>query len=207
MEAKDMIPVGTKVSPEARKIMKGICARKGFSEYDMLQMFIDVAIRMTDEAHNLSYELEQLMQLFDGMKDWRTSIRLTDPINRMLISEAFYVLTEKGRTGTRLVHVAGDPSDMYRTETFNVQEIVERFFCLCLPNIYKRMRLLSADIGTSSVYETLMRIADDYVTNPDHDELRLMFSDDDWQNGRKMSDQQKTKQTRPGTQRRLFDLD
>lgn len=196
MEKKDLIPIGTKVSPEARDRIKAITDLKGFSEYDMLQMFCDVAIRMMDDRHNLSYDMETLIQLMDGMKDWKTTIRLTDPVDRMKIQEAFYILTEKTRTGTRCVHVQGDSADMFRTETFNIQEIVERFICQVLPGMYKRLRMLGNDLGTNSVYETLLRIVDDYNTNPDADELRIIFADNDWENGHKMGDHQKTKRTR-----------
>lgn len=199
MEKNDMVPVGTKVSPEARELMKAICLDKGFSEYDLLQMFYDVAIRMMSKEHNMSYQMEQMVAIFDGMKDWRTSIRLTDPERAMKIMEAFYVLTEPDRTGSRMVHIQGDHTDMFRTENFNIQEIVERFICLAMPNIYKRIRLLGTDLGTNSVYETLCRIMDDYKINPDADELRIAFSDDDWHNGRKMSDQVRGKQTRPNS--------
>lgn len=196
MEKKDLIPIGTKVSPEARERLKAIYDLKGFSEYDMLQMFCDVAIRMMDDRHNLSYDMEVLIQLMDGMKDWSTTIRLTDPVDRMKVQEAFYILTEKGRTDARCCHVQGDSNDMFRTETFNVQTIVERFICLVLPGMYKRLRMLGTDLGTNSVYETLLRIVDDYNTNPDADELRLLFADNDWDNGHKMGDHQKTKRTR-----------
>lgn len=195
-EKKKLIPVGTKVSPEARQRLIAIEKKKGFSEYDLLQMFCDVAIRMMDDRHNLSYDMETLIQLMDGMKDWNTSIRLTDAVSDMNIHEAFYVLAEKGRTGSRIAHVQGTPQDMFRTETFNIQSIVERFVCLAMPNVYKRLRMLGNDLGTNSVYETLMRIVDDYATNQDADELRIMFADNDWENGHSVSDQQKTKRTR-----------
>lgn len=196
MEAKDMIPVGTKVSPEARERMRAICQKKGVSEYDMLQMFYDVAIRMMDDRHNLSYDMERMIQLFDGMQDWRTSIRLTDCMDKMQVQEAFYVLTEQKRTGTRMVNITGEQNTFFRTENYNVQEIVERFVCLAMPRLYKRLRLLGTDMGTGSVYETLTRIVDEYVTNPDAEELRLMFADNDWERGHKTGDQQRTKQTR-----------
>lgn len=191
-----MIPVGTKVSPEARIKGLRICELKEFSEYDMLQMFYDVAIRLMDPGCELSYDHDLLIQLMDGMKDWKTSIRLTDPEAMMRIQEAFYVLTEQGRTGTRMMLVQGDANDMFRTETYNVQDIVERFISLTMPSVYRRLRQLGIDLGTNSVYETLLRIVDEYKTNPDADELRLLFADNDWHEGHKMSDQRKTKGTR-----------
>lgn len=199
-----MIPVGTKVSPEARERMKSICQRMGFSEYDMLQMFCDVAIRMMDDQHNLSYHMEQMITLMDGMKDWRSSVRLTDSMEKMDISEAFYVITAQGRKGTRMVNVQGKAQDMFRTEDYNMQTIVERFIEVAVPTVYRRLRLLGVELGTNTLYETLIRVVDDCMINPDVREIQETFAQDDYHDGKRMSDQQPTKQTRmTQTQKRI----
>ena len=59
-----MVPVGTKVSPEAKALFHLTCDDLGVSEYDALQMFIDVFIRMRSPKQDTSYELEQLINLF-----------------------------------------------------------------------------------------------------------------------------------------------
>lgn len=195
MEKKDMVPVGTKVSPEAKALFHLTCDDLGVSEYDALQMFIDVFIRMRSPKQDTSYELEQLMNLFDP-KAWKDGIRLTDPVRDMRITEAIYFLTEAGRQGARGVHVQGAYNDIWRKETFNIQEIVERFVCMLLPNIYRVLRMISNDMGTNSIYETLCRIVDEYKIDPNAEELRILFSDNDWERGHKMSDQQGHKSTR-----------
>ena len=206
METKDMVVVGTKVSPEAREAGKRLCAAHGFSEYDLLQMLYDVAIRTMDDRHNLSYAMEQLIQMFDGMKDWRTAIRLTDPLNLMHIQEAFYVLTEEDRTGTRLVHIQGDAQDMFRTENYNIHAMMERFICLAFPSMYRTLRRIGADLGTNSIYETLAKIVDDYNTNPDAEELRIMFSDNDYsEQGKRMGEARAKSTRRPEGEPGLFD--
>ena len=195
MEKKDMVPVGTKVSPEAKALFHLTCEDLGVSEYDALQMFIDVFIRMRSPKQDTSYELEQLMNLFDP-KAWKDGIRLTDPVKDMKIAEAIYFLTEQGRQGVRGVHVQGAHNDMWRKQSYNIQEIVERFVCMLLPNIYRVLRMISNDMGTNSIYETLCRIVDEYKIDPNAEELRILFSDNDWERGHKMSDQQGHKSTR-----------
>ena len=190
-----MVPVGTKVSPEAKALFHLTCDDLGVSEYDALQMFIDVFIRMRSPKLDTSYELEQLMNLFDP-KTWKDSIRLTDPLKYMYISEAIYFLKEPGRQGARGVLVQGAYNDMWRKESFNIQEIVERFVCMLLPNIYRVLRMISNDMGTNSIYETLCRIVDEYKIDPNAEELRILFADNDWERGHKMSDQQGHKSTR-----------
>ena len=190
-----MVPVGTKVSPEAKALFHLTCDDLGVSEYDALQMFIDVFIRMRSPKQDTSYELEQLMNLFDP-KAWKDGIRMTDPVKDMKIAEAIYFLTEQGRQGVRGVHVQGAHNDMWRKESYNIQEIVERFVCMLLPNIYRVLRMISNDMGTNSIYETLCRIVDEYRIDPNAEELRILFADNDWERGHKMSDQQWHKSTR-----------
>lgn len=191
-----MVVLSTKVSTEAYGLVNSLCKRLGITVYDLLQMFADVSIRMMDDRHNLSYEMERMMQVMDGMKDWKTSIRLTDPEQKMRIAEAFYAMTETGRTGTRVVHIQGGTDDLLRTETFNVQSIVERFMELAMPEVYKRLRLIGGDLNTNSVYETLCRIVDEYKIDPNAEELRLTFADNDRsEQGRKPFDGP-TKRTR-----------
>ena len=175
-----MVPVGTKVSPEAKALFHLTCDDLGVSEYDALQMFIDVFIRMRSPKLDTSYELEQLMNLFDP-KTWKDGIRLTDPVRDMRITEAIYFLTEKGRHGVRGVHVQGAHNDMWRKETYNIQDIVERFVCMLLPNIYRVLRMISNDMGTNSIYETLCRIVDEYKIDPNAEELRILFAHNDWE--------------------------
>ena len=195
MEKKDMVPVGTKVSPEAKALFHLTCDDLGVSEYDALQMFIDVFIRMRSNKQDMSPELEQLINLFDP-KAWKDGIRLTDPVRNMKIAEAIYLLTEQGRNGERGVMVQGAHNDMWRKETYNIQEIVERFVCMLLPNIYRVLRMMGSDMGTNSIYETLCRIVDEYKTDPIAEEIRILFSDNDVERGHKMSDQQGHKSTR-----------
>ena len=195
MEKKDMKPIGSKASPEAKKLFEQVCEDLGCSTYDAFQMFMDVMIQMRGNRRDLSYDMEQLIQLFDP-KAWKDGIRLTDPVKAMSIVEAFYVLTESGRKGTRLVHVQGNNTDIFRQETYNVQVMVEKFMEYAMPNAYRSLRSLGVSLGTNSVYETITRILDEYNINPDQDELTLMFSDNDWERGHKMSDQQGHKSTR-----------
>ena len=197
MEKKDMVPVGTKVSPEAKQRFAAICKKFGFSEYDALQMFIDMLIRMADDQTNLSYEMARMVQLLDGIKDWRFSMRITDDEKRMFINEAFYVLTGQEHTeGAKLLHVTGKAGYRHRKETYNVQEMLERFISIVMPNAYRRLRMLGVDIGTNSIYETITRIVDEYKVDKDREELILTFSDNDWDHGYKVGEHVKTKRTR-----------
>lgn len=98
-----MVPVGTKVSPEAYARLQSICASKGLKLYEMLQMLLDCIIRFMDDQHNLSYELESVIAMFDNFHNWGTEIRVTDELSKMKVEQAFYVLIEPKSKGGEIV--------------------------------------------------------------------------------------------------------
>ena len=93
--------------------------------------------------------------------------------------------------------------------TYNVQRILERFIEVMNPSLYKHLRLLAVDMGTTSMLDTIQRIADEQMENPDEIELRRQFEANDYHRGAQMTD--RTRYKRPYTpseehlQKTLFD--
>ena len=56
MKKKGSRPVATKVNDYVKERLGRLCAKKGFTEYELLQMMCDCAVRYMDDAHNLSAE-------------------------------------------------------------------------------------------------------------------------------------------------------
>ena len=128
------------------------------------------------------------------------------------IVEAIYIMRAPGREGYRLCWVERPmmDGDAYGwSATYNVQYILERFIEVMNPSLYKHLRLLAVDLGTESMLDTIQRIADEYMENPDEIELRMQFENNDWHKGAKMYEEHNRK--RPYTpseehlQKTLFD--
>lgn len=175
-----MVVVATKVSKESKSIIDAICEKLNITVYDLMQMCLDAIIRYTSDQFNLSEELNKLIRLFDGMKDWEKSITLTDPLERQAIVGAFYILAEAHKKGQRLVYVDSEVcGQRYASE--NVQEMFEMLMNILLPKgDYKIIRQLGVELGTSSAFETITQILNEYKTNPDEKTLRDMFDSCDW---------------------------
>lgn len=217
-EGKADIVVNTKVTAEAYARLKAICKRYGFTLYDMLQMLCDCIIRFMDDKHNLSDNLLRIIRMFQDMPGWKTATRLTEPIDEAQIMEAFYVWRHPNGTGdSRIVHVErpmldGDSEGWIATH--NIQLQLERFIELTTPSLYRHLRLLAADLGTESMFDTLNIIANLYKENEDEKELRLQFEQNDWHEGARMHDRQQYKRGYARTidgsdsqQQNLFDND
>ena len=178
--------IQTRVTPEVWAKLKSIETKYGISIYKLLQMLADCLVRFMDSETNLSEDLLRIIRMFEGLPGWKKSICLADGSEEMEVVEAFYVLSQKHRTGFRLVWVEkpvmdGDAEGW--TVTFNVQKMLERFIELVNPSLYLHLRRLGVDLGTESVLDTIHTIANLYASNPDEDELRIQFENNEWHKG------------------------
>ena len=209
-----MMQLSTRVKPEIGAQMLSICNQFGFSVFFCLQKLVEVMVRMKDDQHNLTPELMRIIRQFENIPGWSKSICLADGGQEFGIVEAIYILRAKGKEGNRLVHVERPmmDGDAYGwSATSNVQYMLERFIELMNPSLYKHLRLLATELGTESMLDTIQRIADEFMENPDEVELRLQFEQNDYHRGAQMTD--RTQYKRPythsmdyiETQQSLFD--
>ena len=202
----------TKVTPEVYAQIQHIGNTFGFSVFHTLRMFCDIMIRLGDDKHNLSPELMRMVRQFENIPGWSKSICLADDEQELGIVEALYVLRAPGKEGYRLVWVERpmmDGDEYGWSATYNVQYILERFIEVMNPSLYKHLRLLAVDLGTESMLDTIQRIADEYMENPDEIELRMQFESNDWHKGAQMHEEHNRKRpynpSEEHLQKTLFD--
>lgn len=211
-EFRNTIHLATRVSPEVGAQLIAISKKYGTSIFFILRMFADCLIRLSDDRHNLSEDLMRIIRQFENIPGWSKSICLADDTQEFGIVEAIYILRAPGKEGYRLCLVErpmmdGDANGWL--VTYNVQRILERFIEVMNPSLYRHLRLLAVELGTESMLDTIQRIADEYMENPDEVELRLQFEGNDWHKGAQMTD--RTRYKRPYTkseeylQKTLFD--
>ena len=211
-EGRESMHLVTRVSPEIGARMLAICDQYGFSVFHCLRMLAEVMVRMGDDRHNLTPELMRIIRQFENIPGWSKSICLADEEQEIGIVEAIYIIRAKGKEGYRLCLVERPmmDGDAYGwSATYNVQRILERFIEVMNPSLYKHLRLLAVDMGTTSMLDTIQRIADEFMENPDEIELRKQFEANDYHRGAQMHDDKASK--RPYTpseehlQKTLFD--
>lgn len=168
----------TKVSAGAYFRMKKLSQKKGLTIYELLQMMCDTALRYMDEKHNLTPEMEKAMSIFEHMDGWAKALNLADPSVQKKIGEATYFIYDPdgNKKGTRAVHVTtpyfGDWS-----ETYNIQDILERTICLLMPERYKRLRQLAVDKECKNVVELIDVLIDEHSKDADIAFFREAFED------------------------------
>lgn len=186
MKVENTDIISARVSIEFKARLESLCEQYGFSINILVKLLAETFLRNADKEHNISEDLMKVIRLFENIPGWKKSVCLSDGIDGMEITEAFYVLKQPKKRGSRIVHVSmpllkNDEEGW--TENFNVQQQLERFMELTNESLYKHLRCLSTDLGTVSLLDTIHTIANLYRENPDEGELRLQFESNDWVKG------------------------
>ena len=174
----EWVQITTKLSPEAYKRLRELCAKKQMKPYTMLQNMCDVVIRYMDDKHNLSPAIEEMMRIFEHMEGWQNCFNWGDYQANPEVGEATYFLQNPGQPGIRAVHVT-KPFCGQWSEDRNIQHIVERMICLLLPNRYKQLRQMAVDLNCTNLLELLDKICGDHVKEEDAKALRAPFENND----------------------------
>lgn len=209
--AKDegnFVSVAGKISTWSYGRIMRILKRKGLNIYQMIQNFCDTIIRYMDDKHNRTPEVEKAMNMFEGMIGWENNFNLCDPKTNPEISEATYYLSDfskdKAKKGVRVVHVERPLMDKW-TQTFNVQQILERFMFLTFPSLYRRLRFIAVCRECTSILELLIDIVGELEREEDKKELLRDFEDADRGDfGQKPNEGQPYKRPYEATQDTLF---
>lgn len=201
--AKDegnFVSVAGKISTWSYGRIMRILKSKGLNIYQMIQNFCDTIIRYMDDKHNRTPDVEKAMNMFEGMIGWENNFNLCDPNTKPEISEATYYLSDftkdKAKKGVRVVHVERPLMDKW-TQTFNIQQILERFMCLTFPSLYRRLRFIAVCRECTSILELLIDVVGELEREEDKRELLRPFEDADRaDNGQRIAYGQRTRQTK-----------
>lgn len=173
--------LSTKISSWAYAQIMKILSKKGINKYQLLQNMCEVILRFMSDKHNRTPEIEQAMETFENMEGWKDNFNLCDPQAKPEISEATYYLSDfskEGKKGVRVVHVERPFFDKW-VQTYNLQQIMERFMCLTFPSLYRRLRFIAVVKECSSILELLMKYVREEEREEDKRELLRPFEDAD----------------------------
>ena len=162
--------VGTKMGIPFWRRFKRVLSKIGVSEYSFFQNCADVLVRNGDDRHNLTPDVEQAMAAFEHCEGWNENFNLADPTTEPEITEATYYLRDKQKKGVRTVHVE-KPFFGQWSQTWNVQQILEKFLCLTFPQLYRRLRLIAVFRDCNSILELLYKV----VTEMEQEENKREF--------------------------------
>lgn len=172
----NFVVISTKVSELILPQLQRICAKKGVTLYDMLQMLCDTIVRYMSDVTNLTEEMERMMQIFEDMAGWKNAFNLADFDADPCIHEALYFIGDEKKNGTRAVMVDRPYFGIW-TQTTNIQQILERVINNLSPERYKRLRSKLVKQGYTSVLDMLDAFLVKHDDDDDRDAIRAEFED------------------------------
>jgi hypothetical protein len=158
MSEEKYVVVATKVRKECAELLKRLAKSKGMSLYELSQLVYDFLVRFMSDEHNMTPEMQRLMQMFHSI-EWKNTFTHVDPTARAEVCEEVLILSAPNKKGFRAVKVTKPwCGNMIQTE--NVNTIVERVIEVCLPEVYRRLRMMCANMGCASIGDLLVTLAD-----------------------------------------------
>ena len=167
-------PKGTKISPAMAVVWDAVCEALGTNTYDLIQNFIYSMIRAASEQHDKSPEIQRLLDALDLDPGWQNAINLCAPNGKLKISQMVLIVEQEDKQGFGMV-MLDKPymGDVQQTE--NVNLIIERVLEVGLKKLYKKLRMIKADMRVNWLSDVLasMIVAQDLLNAEQADQEEM----------------------------------
>lgn len=171
--------INTKVNDYAVEQLNKLCHKHGLTHHDLLKNMCDVLIRYMSDKHNLTPDLEQMMSVFEHLEGWKDAFTLCDTDSQPEVVAAIYFVQDTtGKKGIRPMWVE-KPYFGTWIQDVNVPTMVEKFFCLTAPDLYKRLRAIGVERDCKTIFETVFTLCSMYGADAYDRMFREEFEDAD----------------------------
>lgn len=153
------VPMATKISPAAAEVWDAICQARQTDTYHMLQNFIYTMIRAAADPHALNPDIQKILTMLDTDAGWQKAFNLCAPNEKMKVSQVVLIMEQEGRKGFGAVMV-NRPFMGDATMTECTDDILERVCEVTMRGIYRRLRLLGAQMECNNLSDVLLTLID-----------------------------------------------
>ena len=203
--------LGTKIDPSMAEVLNACCDAMGVDVYHLLQWFAYTIVKASAPMHSLDPRIQKLMTMLDRDAGWQTAFNLCNP-DRLKVAQVILILEQENHKGFGAVMV-DKPFFNEARQTECVDDILERVCEVTMSGIYKRLRLMGADMECNNLSDVLLTMLDaqDILNAEEREASELPGMGDIAPNGRAVAYGKRTKRkkhytpdTMP-TQRTIFE--
>ena len=164
--------LGTKIDPSMAEVLNACCDAMGVDVYHLLQWFAYTIVKASAQMHALDPRIQKLMTMLDRDAGWQNAFNLCNP-DRLKIAQVVLILEQEGHKGFGAVMIdkpwMGMTPDMvseldpHRADpqmTENVDDILERVCEVTMSGIYRRLRMMGADMECNNLSDILLTMLD-----------------------------------------------
>ena len=217
--------LGTKIDPAMAEVLNACCDAMGVDVYHLLQWFAYTIVKASAPMHSLDPRIQKLMTMLDRDAGWQNAFNLCNP-DKLKVAQVILILEQEGHKGFGAVMIDKpwmgmtpemvddlEPNRADHQMTENVDDILERVTEVTMSGIYRRLRMMGADMECNNLSDILLTMLDvqDLLNAEERDTSEGPQMGDIAPNGRAVANGKRTKRkkhftpdTMP-TQRTIFE--
>jgi hypothetical protein len=204
--------LGTKIDPAMAEVLNACCDAMGVDVYHLLQWFAYTIVKASAPMHNLDPRIQKLMTMLDRDAGWQNAFNLCNP-DKLKVAQVVLILEQQGHKGFGAVMIDKPWMGAMMRQTECVDDILERVFEVTMSGIYRRLRVMGADMECNNLSDILLTMLDvqDLLNAEERDAAEGPQMGDIAQNGKVLAYGKRTKRkkhftpdTMP-TQRTIFE--
>ena len=150
--------LGTKIDPAMAEVLNACCDAMGVDVYHLLQWFAYVVVKASSDFHALDPRIQKLMTMLDRDAGWQNAFNLCNP-DRLKIAQVVLILEQENHKGFGAVMV-DKPFFNEARQTECVDDILERVCEVTMSGIYRRLRMMGADMECNNLSDILLTMLD-----------------------------------------------
>ena len=157
-EKKRFEGLGTKIDPAMYEVLNACCDALGVDVYHLLQWFAYTIVRASAPLHELDPRIQKLLAMMESDAGWQNAFNLANP-GKLKVSQAILILEQEGRKGFGAVMI-DKPFMGESRQTECSDTILERTEEVTMPGVYRRLRLVGAELKCESLMDVLLTMID-----------------------------------------------
>ena len=151
--------IGSKIDPAMAEVLDACCNALEVDIYHLIQWFCYVIVKASAPMHALDPRIQKLMTMLDRDAGWRKAFNLCNP-DHLKVAQVILILEQEGHRGFGAVMVDKPWMGEMTNQTECVDDILERVAEVTMSGIYRRLRLMGADLDCNNLSDILLTMLD-----------------------------------------------
>ena len=151
--------LGTKIDPAMAEVLNACCDAMGVDVYHLLQWFAYVVVKASSDLHALDPRIQKLMTMLDHDAGWQNAFNLCNP-DKLKVAQVVLILEQQGHKGFGAVMIDKPWMGAMMRQTECVDDILERVTEVTMSGIYRRLRVMGADMECNNLSDILLTMLD-----------------------------------------------
>ena len=151
--------LGTKIDPAVAEVLNACCDALHVDVYHLLQWFAYVVVKASSDLHALDPRIQKLMTMLDHDAGWQNAFNLCNP-DKLKVAQVVLILEQQGHKGFGAVMIDKPWMGAMMRQTECVDDILERVCEVTMSGIYRRLRVMGADMECNNLSDILLTMLD-----------------------------------------------